>query len=142
MSISPLFSILSLYVHKPKLNIMRTLRNKNFDKAKFVEEATKTILNNGGIIVNDDFECKEYKIELDDNNLSVRLYGAKEQETVYCVFMRFETPLAGLGNSYSGKHNFFSVNNVDAAIKEFEAFLKVAIETNNNVVSFRKERVL
>lgn len=121
---------------------MRTLRNKNFDKAKFVEEATKTILNNGGIIVNDDFECKEYKIELDDNNLSVRLYGAKEQETVYCVFMRFETPLAGLGNSYSGKHNFFSVNNVDAAIKEFEAFLKVAIETNNNVVSFRKERVL
>ena len=118
------------------------MENKKIDRIKFTKEVENIILLNGGVLISDVFDCKMFEIALDENSLGIRLYNEKDHKVTFCVFMRFETPLAGLGNSYSGKHNFFSVKNVEVAIKEFEIHLKNAIKTNNDRVEFRKEKVL
>ena len=42
---------------------------------------------------------------------------------LFSVFGSFDKVVSGIGNQYSGKHNFYSNSELNEAIKEFEKFL-------------------
>lgn len=100
-------------------------KNKKADRLRFVKEAKEIILENGAMGMG----AADYFAAISgSNHLHIYLYPEDYQEISYYVALRFQTPVKGYGNPFSGKFNFHSDDTVVVAIADFEDHLKKAIQ--------------
>lgn len=96
------------------------MRNKSIKL--FNKRVREIILNNKGV----EITPLNYVVDAKDNKLTIIL--REEQSVVYSVYMRFSKPLSTIGNPYSGKHNYHSIEPLDEAVEGFDWFFNIAIE--------------
>lgn len=104
-------------------------KNKIADIRKFITDARQTIVEYGAVLIEVNEDEEVFQIVTEKNTLTITLKGEKGHEYVYSVFMRFDTPMKGMNNSYSGKHNYHNWGNLSWVIGEFHLHFDYALKT-------------
>ena len=93
---------------------------------KFRTACILLVLCENAFAINETLRNGNYRIEGEKNSLEVVFYD-NSGSGFYSVFCRFDkcNELSGYMNS---KHNFYSSSDMNAAVKEFELFLKDAVK--------------
>lgn len=94
---------------------------------KFRTACILLVLCENAVPINENSRNGNYKIDGKNNSFELIFYE-NAGSSVYSVFCRFNNVVVGLGNQWSGKHNFYSTSDMDSAVKEFELFLKKALK--------------
>jgi hypothetical protein len=94
---------------------------------KFRTECTLLVLCENAFAINETLRNGNYRIEGEKNSLELMFYENTDSE-IYCVFCKFDKPVVGLGNQWSGKHNFHTNSDMNEAINEFKLFFKNAVK--------------
>lgn len=104
------------------------------ERKMFVKSCKEIILKNNGVFIKEDgfdeYIGFVYELKTKNNLINIHLYNEFDHTRVLSVFMRYEIPTKNNGNSYSGKHNFHSMDDVLTALQKFEDFLTDAINND------------
>lgn len=114
------------------------MKHLKVDRIAFINGCKEVIFRYGGIATG---KCKItgwnlFFIDLPNNKLILKIEPEEDQDVVFSVFGRYDTPTA-IGNPCSGKRNFHQIADnecweVQDTIDHFEDFIKESITKANN----------